>query len=126
MKKEEFKIPSFDEEMERIRKNPNDPFHRHKSKVSVVRVHLKHGGYIVAPLQKNESVKEMAVTIFTDPNNGVGIFDGIYVPSGQQKLLAQEGHSYFYVRNSVIDFVEEGTAMMITSAESCKEDLTNE
>lgn len=97
-----------------------------EQKVRVIRIYLKHRrGYIVGMLNKDTSLLDKASDVFDSPNGVAEVNNGIYVHSNQLELLQREKMGSFYIRNSSIDFLEEGKGWLIEYPEK-KEDKTFE
>lgn len=88
-----------------------------EQKVRVIRIYLKHrSGYIVGQLEENVSIKEKAINIIEKPNRSLIISSGMYVGSDRVEILRQEEMSDFYIKNSSIDFLEEGKGWLVEDA----------
>lgn len=88
-----------------------------EQRVRVIRIYLKHRrGYIVGQLEENVSIKEKAINIIEKPNRSLIISNGMYVGSDRVEILRQEEMSDFYIKNSSIDFLEEGKGWLVEDA----------
>lgn len=88
-----------------------------EQKVRVIRIYLKHrSGYIVGQLEENVSIKEKAIHIIEKPNRSLIISNGMYVDSDRVEILRPEEMSDFYIKNSSIDFLEEGKGWLVEDA----------
>lgn len=67
-------------------------------------------------LEENVSIKEKAIHIIEKPNRSLIISNGMYVDSDRVEILRPEEMSDFYIKNSSIDFLEEGKGWLVEDA----------
>lgn len=118
-KESEFASPKKGEDTIPKPKSPKSKLYSSckEQKVRVIRIYLKHrSGYIVGQLEENVSIKEKAIHIIEKPNRSLIISNGMYVDSDRPEILRPEEMSDFYIKNSSIDFLEEGKGWLVEDA----------